>query len=61
MIMHKELMLVLMQFKLMQDGDIMVKAYIFIIKVNEQSLMINNNNVDHQINLIAFIELGPNV
>ncbi len=50
-----------MQFKLMQDGDIMVKAYIFIIKVNEQSLMINNNNVDHQINLIAFIELGPNV
>jgi hypothetical protein len=59
--MHKELMLVLMQFKLMQDGDIMVKAYIFIIKVNEQSLMINNNNVDHQIILIVSIELGPNV
>ncbi len=50
-----------MQFKLMQDGDIMVKAYIFIIKVNEQSLMINNNNVDHQIILIVSIELGPNV
>jgi hypothetical protein len=42
--MHKNWTTILMQLKLAQDGNIMVRTWMPKIQVNEQALIINNHD-----------------